>query len=186
MSKKNRNQNFVTSNDNQQNRLTVNVYRWKQRKKFTVLEDFTIKILEKESLSDEKIAKIFCLEAEDMADIVKDINKEYKGTIQGDHTQRSLCEGFSRHLPDKIAIEKEKLPNSSANVKFLEKIKHGQKSDKSTNNLRNEHGAEVFSLEITFNPNDENTVFRCNGVDVPESFYDILKEKSLLKKNKKQ
>ena len=82
----------------------VRMFRWKQAKKFTVLEDFVLKVIERGlGNSDEEIARVLCLEAEDIAVIVKD--GMLNGEIEGDASHRSLPKEFTRQALDGIALE---------------------------------------------------------------------------------
>lgn len=82
----------------------VRMFRWEQEKKFTALEDFVLKVIERGlGNSDEEIARVLCLEAEDIAVIVKD--GMLNGEIEGDASHRSLPKEFTRQAPDGIALE---------------------------------------------------------------------------------
>lgn len=193
--KKKEKQPSAQSGDGQKSNRRINIYRWQQRKEFTALEAAIIEILkQKGALSNEKIANIFCLQAEDVSIIVKDINREYEDTVQGDFSRYSLCNDFSRDLPDGIAIGKEKndkparvIPDSFEDVAFLDRLMESGKlpqSGKFDDNFREVHKAKVFSLEVTYNPNDEDTTFRCGNFKMLDSFRYILEKKLLPKKKK--
>lgn len=93
--------------------------------KFTVLEDFIIKIVkENNGCNDDTIAEILCLTKDNVADVIND--EGIKEFIQGDQSRRTLISDFTgmkKYLNDTIKwqyCDKKSLEL----IKKLEEIKH--------------------------------------------------------------
>ncbi len=165
----------------------VKFFRWEKAKEFTVMEDFVLQILEqKGALSDAEIARILCLDEGDVADIVGDLHKAYSDDVQGDDSRRSLCDGFSRKLPDGIAVA----AGNSAPMEmdddekttmtdFLGKCAgtaENAKLNSRCEKFQKEKRAKIYSLKMSFNFNDkENPGFRCGDICLPEDAHNALK-----------
>lgn len=183
---------------------SVIFFRWKKKKEFTVLEDFVVQILEqKGALSDAEIARILCLEEGDVADIIDDSRNEYEDDIQGDESRRSLCDGFSRELPDGIAVavggkgkdkskdEPIEIDNTEgAMAAFLDRCSGTEKNNrlnsdfKKFRKFRKEKNAKTYELKISYNFNDSaNPDFRYNEIPLPEQAHKEMR-KLLLPKEK--
>ena len=119
--------------------------------KFTILEDFILKILEnKGSSSDEQIAEILCLDAEDIADIINDdgINK----IVQGDSSRRTLKSDFIRgnlSIYEKDGTESQLQYSPNCYLKFCSKLPKLQ--DKEVPELLKKKSAKEY---YKFNPSD--------------------------------
>ncbi len=63
--------------------------------KFTLLEDFILRVLEeKQGCSDKEIANTLCMQPDEIEIIIDDDG--LKGLVQGDFSRRTLKEGFTR------------------------------------------------------------------------------------------
>ena len=165
----------------------VDFFRWVQQKKYTVLEDFSLQILEKKgACSDSEIAEILCLKEYDIAVIMRDLEKEYSGDVQGDSSMRSLCDNFSRKLPG-VAIAVGKEPEEIKGItgdqdkeiirflnQFHDRIKPGGKHK----NFRQDDNAKRYVLKIStvFDYDNEDTQFFCDDIEVPVVLKKKLKE----------
>ena len=158
----------------------VRMFRWEQKKKFTVLEDFVLKVIERGlGNSDEEIARVLCLETKDIAVIVED--NILKDEIEGDASHRSLPDNFTRRLPDGIALDSKgkTLPpkiEGSDSVRaevikladtFGYSVKLGNLPQKRRQWMR-EKRARLFTLPVkAFHYKDETWVFLCGEKRVP-------------------
>ena len=171
-------------------------FRWEETKEYTVLEDFVVKSIElKDALSDVEIANILCLEEDDISHIIGDLSKKYPNDVQGDDSRRSLCDGFSRKLPDGIAVAvaksdkivKMKEENAEMVADFLDKLSGAGgniKLNSACENFKESKNARIYVREISYNYNDEeNPEFRCGDILLPEEAHGIMK--GLLFSNKK-
>lgn len=166
----------------------VEFFHWRQQKKYTVLEDFVLRILEKKGgCADSEIAKILCLEESDIAIIMRYLEKEAPDAVQGGPSRRSLCDNFSWNMPDgfAIAVGKKSKFKEIANItydqskeitKFLNQFRDRVESGGKYEKFRQDNKAERYVLKISFYPNIEDTEFHCDGIVVPVILkYDMKK-----------
>lgn len=166
----------------------VRMFRWEQEKKFTVLEDFVLKVIERGlGNSDEEIARVLCLEAKDIAVIVKD--GMLNGEIEGDASHRSLPKEFTRQAPDGIALETGGKPppreiegEDSARAGVIELadtfgrfVKPNDLPKKRKEWAAKKTRARLFALPVeAFRYKDNAWVFLCGGQLVPVVLNDSL------------
>lgn len=158
----------------------VRLFRWQQDKKFTVLEDFVLKALERQlGCSDEEIARVLCLEPEDIDAIVGD--GMLKEEIDGDSSRRTLPDDFTRRAPDAVALavagktpppEIEGGESARAGVlELLNTFGRGAGRDNQSKKRKEwmqESGARQLVLPVSaFRYNDGEWVFLCGGEVVP-------------------
>lgn len=159
----------------------VEFFCWPQKKEYTVLEDFIVRILEKGACADSKIAEILCLEEPDIAIVMHDLEEEYSGDVQGDSSLRSLCDNFSRSLPVGVAIavgkqlkeiEKITAHQSEEIVKFFDQFHDRIESNGRHEKFRKEHGAKRYVLKISFYHDRKDTEFHLadmmDDIKIPE------------------
>ena len=159
----------------------VSMFRWPQEKKFTVLEDFVLKVIESGlGNSDEEIARALCLEPADIALIVED--GFLKEEIESDDSRRSLPDNFTRRAPDGVALVDPKGKNPPSEIEggdsaLADVIKLADASghpanwnglSKERRKWMKEARASIFALSIdAFRYNDKKCLFFCGGQPVP-------------------
>ena len=122
----------------------VRLFRWPRKRRFTVLEDFALQILENElGNSDEEIARILCLGKEDVAAIFD--APGLKRIVRGDDSHRALSSDFTREIPDGVAIvgDEENEENAPSDL--------GLEDDtlRDIDSLEKSHGSEVEWDELS-------------------------------------
>ncbi|MGR3913471.1 MAG: hypothetical protein OD918_02925 [Gammaproteobacteria bacterium] len=123
---------------------------WKT--KFTLLEDFVLKILEKNVAHDDaEIAAILCLNAADIPDIVG--SDRLKESVQGDASRRTLMSGFTR-MEFAVSSNEEyragKRYFCSANcLDFLRPLKLGAKEIPAE--LKSKKAGDCYELDLHIN-----------------------------------
>ena len=167
------------------------IFRWPRKKEFTVLEDFILRVIESKSgCSDKEIARVLCLDEEDVA-VVLDDNDALDG-VQGDASRRTLADSFSRNEPDGIAVAApegqggknknkykppQEIPEAGEDVvALLEKAQRADGAKISSEQLkwRNARKARVYRLAVTVTDNGSKRDFRCGGGEIPPSMLKVL------------
>lgn len=158
----------------------INLFRWPKSKEFTILEDFVLKVIERNlGNSDEEIAYILCLEPQDIQSIISDVG--LKGEIQGDSSRRTLPDDFTRKTLDGIAFAKEKkIPppeitgEEQLRAEALELISTfgrnvGRKGvSKARKDWMQKNSVCSFSLPLLAFCYSEQWIFLCGGQPIPQ------------------
>ena len=165
------------------------LFRWPRKKEFTVLEDFILRVIESKSgCSDKEIARVLCLDEEDVAAVL-DGNDALDG-VQGDASRRTLADSFSRNEPDGIAVaapegqgrknkykQPQEIPEAGEDaVALLEKAQRADDAKLSSEQLkwRNTRKAQVYRLTVTVTDNGDKRDFRCGDDKIPPSMLKVL------------
>lgn len=155
----------------------VEFFRWKERKNYTAPEEFVLRVLEQQgACADSEIAEILCLAESDVAVLICDMEEAYPGDVQGDSSRRSLCDGFSRDLPNGIAVSfgKQKKPkelfNESGEMSvFLDQFHDCVQTGGKHEQFRRGQKVQRYLLKISFKHDADEPDFRCRDIAVPES-----------------
>ena len=168
-------------------------FRWKRRKDFTMLEDAVIRAIEiKGALSDEEIAAALCLEAGDVAIVLHSLDKEYQGDVQGDFSRRSLCDDFSRDLPNGFAVVATKKNKNLQEFSdddgemdnFLNELREspaGECPEEIAKFIKEQKECRCFVAEVSFCENGEEPDFRCDNKPIPAAARPALEKLRLWK-----
>lgn len=166
------------------NRAVQKVWAFRYPRRFTVLEDFALRILEKQGgASDEEIARILCLDADDIPIILEEFMDAKE--VQGDDSRRTLGDSFSRQAVvvscvagSRSSDADEAVLNCTSEIAaFLERYGNpgsDRLSPKQKKKWKLEDDSEdICTLDIVY-PLSKNADFQCGGESVPEAMHSAL------------